>query len=164
MFNMDFARMRGFRKSCSGDPMHPVRAPIVQCDGKIKLEVTGYEDTDEIIHSYASSCSLEAILARFANGDTSALNRYAGIYADVTDYPKNLAEAHQQLINAENAFNALPIDVKQKFGNDWRVWLSNADKPEWIEAMSSVLEIVKASPTPSDAASQNSSEVVSVNN
>lgn len=154
MFNMDFARKRGHVKSCPGDKMHPVRSPIVQNDGTIKLEVTGYEDTDEIIDSYAASCSLEAILARFAAGDSTALNRYAPIYADVSEYPKTLAEAQQQLINAENAFNALPVEVKQKFGNDWHVWLSNADKPEWLDAMSSVLEIVKPSPEPSEPASQ----------
>lgn len=138
MRNLYFSHKRGFKATCPGDPMHPIRDVIVQPDGSVELEVIDYENTDVIIDSFASSCSLENILARFANGDTSALNRYQPIYMDVSEFPKTLAESQQQLINAENAFNALPVEVKQKFGSDWRLWLSQSGSEEWYNIMAPV--------------------------
>lgn len=138
MRNTYFSQKRGFQPTCHGDPMHPIRDAVVQKDGTVKLEIVDYEDTDKIIDSFAESCSIEAILARFANGDFSALNRYQPIYLDVSDYPKTLAESQQQLINAENAFNALPVDVKQQFGSDWRLWLSQSGSEDWYKIMAPV--------------------------
>lgn len=134
-----FANTRGRFYTCPGTNIHIVFSPEIQKDGSIILVEIGKEDTDEIIQSYADSVSLEAILARFVNGDVSALNRYQPIYADMTNAPKNLAESLQLFINAEKAFNALPADVKKEFNNSYTEWIFSSQNPEWAEKMSSVI-------------------------
>lgn len=139
MRNNEIAIKRGRVLADPGDPMHKVFSPEMQEDGTIKLVQTGVENTDEIIQSYYESTTLEAILTRFAAGDTSALNRYEPIYADVTKQPKTLAEALQTVINSRNAFDALPVEVKQRFDNDYNKWLATAGTEKWFEIMKPVL-------------------------
>lgn len=139
MRNNDLAIKRG-RYNCNpGSPVHVVLGPELQDDGTIKLSKIGEENTDEIIASYYESTTLECILAKFANGDLSALNRYQPIYMDVTNAPKTLAEAQQKLIYMENAFLALPSEVKEQFGNNFNVWISKAGTEEWMKHMSKVM-------------------------
>lgn len=139
MRNNDLAIKRG-RFFCNpGSPVHIVLGPELLEDGTIKLSKIGEENTDEIIASYYESTTLECILSKFANGDLSALNRYQPIYMDVTTAPKTLAEAQQKLINMENAFLALPSEVKEQFGNSFNVWISKAGSEEWMKHMSKVM-------------------------
>ena len=138
MRNNDIAIKRGRICADPGDPMHKVFAPEMLEDGTIKLVQTGVENTDEIIQSYYESTTLESILSRFAAGDTSALNRYEPIYVDVTQQPKTLAEALQTVINSRNAFDALPVQVKQQFDNDYNKWLATAGTEKWYEVMKPV--------------------------
>lgn len=139
MRNTDYAAKRGRFISDAGSPIHAVLSPELQKDGSLRLVKIGEENTDEIIASYYESTTLECVLARFANGDLSALNRYEPIYMDVTSAPKTLAEAQQKIINAEYAFNALPADVKESFGNNFNVWLSEAGSDPWLQKMNSIL-------------------------
>lgn len=139
MRNNFFGRRRGRFTSCPGNFNHPVRAPRVQKDGTIVLEIVSYENTDDIIEAQRGSTELTAILARYANGDLSVLNKYQGIYTDCTQAPKTLAEAMQSLINAEMAFGALPVDIKRQFDSDWRKWLSSAGSDDWINAMKPII-------------------------
>lgn len=140
MRNNCVAISRGRFFSSSGSPIHSVYSPKIQEDGSIRLEKVGEENTDEIIESYAASCSLESILARFNSGDTSALNRYHPVYTDLTDVPTTLAGCMQLMIDAENAFNSLPVGIKQEFNNNWREWTASAGSEAWYSAMQPVIE------------------------
>lgn len=139
MRNNAVAVSRGRFITCPGDPIHIVYNPELQKDGSIKLVEFAKENTDEIIHSFYESTTLEVILSRFANGDTSALNRYQPIYADLTQAPKTLAEALQTITNSRSAFEHLPVEVKQQFDNDFNKWLMSAGTPAWMSAMQVVM-------------------------
>lgn len=141
MRNNEYSTKRGRMISDPGSPIHVVLSPELQKDGTLKLVPTGKENTDEIIASYYESTTLECILARFANGDMSALNRYQPIYMDITQMPKTLAEAQQKVINAEYAFQALPANVKEQFGNNFNVWLAQAGTEEWMSKMADIFTL-----------------------
>lgn len=122
-----------------GSPVHEVYTPSVRSDGSIDLKVSGQEDTDAIIHSYRESTDLKTLLARFANGDTSALNKYQPFYADVSAVPRDHRSALEAVLNAEAAFTALPVSIKEQFDNDWRKWLAQAGTESWFAAMDDLI-------------------------
>lgn len=138
MRNNKVAISRGRYITCSGDPIHDQYSPEMQEDGQIVLVKVAEENTDEMIQSFYESTTLESILSRFAQGDASALNKYEPIYMDVTQQPKNLAEALQKIINSRSAFDALPTKVKNAFGNDFNRWLASAGTMEWYNEMKEV--------------------------
>lgn len=147
MRNNDVALMRG-RFTCSpGTNIHQLYSPKLMDDGTIQLIECGTEDTDEIIQSYYESTTLEVILKKFTNGDLSALNRYQPIYMDVTKGPHNLAQAMQLMIDAETAFDALPVDIKNKFDNNYRKWILTSQDKEWYEKMAPVMSTISQSET-----------------
>lgn len=139
MRNTTIAASRGRFITDAGSPIHQLYSSELQPDGDIKLIPTGTENTDEIIQSYYESTTLECILSKFANGDMTALNRYQPIYMDVTKGPKNLAESMQLLIDAENAFAVLPVEIKQQFNNDFRNWILTSQDKEWAEKMAPII-------------------------
>lgn len=110
-------------------------------DGSIALIENGYIDTDQMIESHRQSVELSTLIARYNNGDLSALNQVNGFYADVANAPKTLPEALQIVFNAESAFNQLPVDVKKEFGSDWRQWLADAGTDEWNKVMEKVADV-----------------------
>lgn len=126
---------RGRFHASSGTNQKFVYDPKVMEDGTIRLSPSGTINTDEHIEAQRASTELSVIISKFLSGDSSVLNRYAPVYADLTDGPKNLAEAMQSLINAERAFDALSVDIKRQFGSDWRVWLAQAGSETWLNAM-----------------------------
>lgn len=134
MRNNVFAAERGRFCCSSGSPVKPEFSPVVRDDGVIELVQTGEINTDEIIESYAQSCSLESILNRFKNGDQAALNVKVPMYLDLTQFPKTYAEILQLGIDAENRFNALPADVKREWNNNWREWLAQTGSEKWFKS------------------------------
>lgn len=84
-------------------------------NGKRELKKTGEYNLYAEIQSYKDSCSIDYILARFTNGDESALSRVQGIYGDFTSMPTTLAELSQRVIDAENLFNNLPLDMRREY-------------------------------------------------
>lgn len=119
--------------SCAGSPVRTVYEPVLNDDGSIDLVAAGVENTDEEIQSYAESCDLNIILAKYLNGDTSVLNRYSPMFGDFTNMPKTYAEALQKKIDAERMFSELPIEVRKKFDNDINKFYVQAGTEEWFE-------------------------------
>lgn len=140
----------------SGTSKKFIYDPMIMEDGTIRLSPSGTIDTDELIEAQRASTELSVIISKFLSGDESVLNRYAPVYADLTDGPKNLAEAMQSLINAERAFDALSVDIKRQFGSDWRVWLAQAGSEPWLSAMG-----IKVPEAVSDAAALPGEAIVS---
>ena len=138
MRQTDFARSRGRFLSSVGCTERLLYTPEMQSDGVIKLVVNGKQDIQEYIQSYYESTTLEAILTRFSNGDMSALNKYQPIYADISNAPHSLAEALQTINNSRSAFDALPVEVKRHFDNDFNRWLASAGSEEWFAGMASI--------------------------
>lgn len=98
-----------------------------QENGIIELEYAGDYDFYEEIQSHRESCELTSILRRFANGETDVLSRVQGMYGDFTSFPKSYAELLNRLIEGKAMFEALPLEERQRFGNDFGLWLQSFD-------------------------------------
>lgn len=103
--------------------------------GHKKLECTGTKNIYDEIQSYADECDIKLIVARAAAGDTEALNQRQGMYADITDTPKTLAEAQNMIIKLSNEFDALPPEIRAKFDNSKEVFVNQYGTNQWAESM-----------------------------
>ena len=65
------------------------------------------------------------ILDRYNAGDLTALNKVQGAYGDFTNTPTTLAEAQQKLIDAENLFMSLPLEVRKEFNHSTSEFLAS---------------------------------------
>ena len=76
-----------------GNPEKILYTPKFAEDGSMELIEAGKDNLYDYIQSFRDSVDLNVILARFSNGEVDALSKAQGFYADVTDFPKNMAEA-----------------------------------------------------------------------
>lgn len=109
--------------------------PRVDEKGRLTLEVGGDYNTDAFIQSWKDSTDMAYILSRLAAGDKSVLGQSSAVYGDLTVAPKTLAEALQLRIDANNAFDRLPDDVKLKFDNDPSEFFRLSGSAEWMEKL-----------------------------
>jgi hypothetical protein len=121
--------------ACAGSPVRTVYGGRYDANGRVVLEKKGEEDFYGYIQSFKDSVDINVILARFTNGDTEALSRAQGFYADVTDFPSNMADALNRINECEEMFKALPLDVRQKFDCSFEQFLSQSGSAEWLEKM-----------------------------
>lgn len=110
--------------------------------GQKVLVQTGETDLYSIIQESLEETKIENILKRVAIGDNSVL-RPEGIYADLTEAPKNLLEARQQMQQLENTWNDLPIETKRKYNFDVEQFIANAGNENWLRDMG----LLKEKPT-----------------
>lgn len=119
----------------SGSPIVQQFDSKIEDDGSITLIPSGKDDWYGKIQSFADSVDINTILKRCAVGDDSALNRVQGFYADVTGMPKNNAELLQMVIDGQKNFEQLPLEIRQRFDNDFNKFFATMDQPEWFEKM-----------------------------
>lgn len=131
---------------CSGSRVKQLYAGRYDADGRVVLEEKGTEDLYGYIQSFADSVDINVILARFSNGDTEALSRSQGFYADVTDFPSTMAEALNKINEFEEMFKSLPLEVRQKFDCSFEQFLSQSGTDDWLEKMGMVEHSVVADP------------------
>lgn len=120
---------------CAGSRVKQLYAGRYDANGRVVLEEKGTEDLYAYIQSFADSVDINVILARFANGDTEALSRAQGFYADVTDFPPNMADALNRINQAEEMFKSLPLEVRQKFDCSFEQFLSQSGTEDWFSKM-----------------------------
>lgn len=99
------------------------------------LTCVGQHDIYPDIQSYADECKIETIIARAAAGDVNALNARQAYYADVTDTPRDLAEAQNQILKLKNGFDTLPTEIKEKFDNSIEQFVMTFGTDEWNSKM-----------------------------
>lgn len=116
MFQTQYDRIgeRGV-PSAPGSGMKDTYKMHVDEDGKRELRKSGEYNLYAEIQSYKDSVSIDYILSRFVNGDETALSRAQGIYGDFTEMPKTMAELQQRVIDAEDLFNQLPLDIRKEY-------------------------------------------------
>lgn len=117
----------------SGSNIEILYTPHVNEDGSIDLIESGKKDIQEEIQSYLESCDINVIISRVLNGESELLNQRKAMYGDFTNMPKTYAEMLQLQINSKQLFDALPIDVKEKFDNDVNKFFASAGTEEWID-------------------------------
>jgi hypothetical protein len=110
-----------------GSGMKPTFKMHVDENGKRELRKNGEYNLYAEIQSYKDSVSIDYILARFMNGDDSALSRAQGIYGDFSEMPTTLAELQQRVIDAEDLFNSLPIDIRAQYNHSASEFFAQLD-------------------------------------
>lgn len=118
-----------------GSPYKPIYSASLTKDGHIELKVVGQDNIQEYIDSFADETDINWILARCTAGDTSVLSKRQGSYGDFVDVPKNYHEFMQKLLDGQEFFDSLPVDLKNKFDNSFEVWMTTIGSKEWFEAM-----------------------------
>lgn len=131
---------------CSGSRVKQLYTGRYDANGRVVLEEKGTEDLYAYIQSFADSVDINVILARFSNGDTEALSRAQGFYADVTNFPSNMADALNRINECEEMFRSLPLEVRQKFDCSFEQFLSQSGTDDWLEKMGMVEHSVVAAP------------------
>lgn len=115
------------------DKIIPTYGKQIDKDGNINIVETGKTNIYEKIQASRDETLVYNILDRFNNGDVNALNQRQGTYGDFTDMPKTLAEAQQALIDAENYFYSLPLDVRKEFNHSVSDFLACASQNKLSE-------------------------------
>lgn len=122
------------RCSCCGNRMEPHYVERYDETGHPYLVKDGETNVYEIIQSHKEECDINLMLQRYAAGDTSVMRQDAK-YIDTSNLPTTIHE-YFNLMNAQREkFDALPIAIKEKFGNSFEVWASTSGTGEWLEKM-----------------------------
>lgn len=98
-----------------GSPIKPIYGLEVDKFGVTQLVEKGQENLYDYIQSHADSVDIHKILERFQNGDVDALNKYQGYYGDITEMPTTFADILNTVTKAEDLFNSLPVETREKF-------------------------------------------------
>lgn len=130
-----------------GSPDVPIYSPSVDNEGHIVLEEIGVKNLPEYIDSFRESCDINNLVARFNAGDVTALSRTQGAFFDATALPHTYAEMLNTVINAEQTFNSLPLEIREKFDNSYVKWLSMMDDAEQFALL---MGVSKETPDASD--------------
>lgn len=117
MFATQFTRQGERQLSEVGSGMKDTYKMHVDDDGKRELRKSGEFNQYAEIQSYKDSVSIDYILSRFVNGDETALSRAQGIYGDFTEMPKTMAELQQRIIDAEDLFYQLPLEIRAEYNH-----------------------------------------------
>lgn len=123
-FPTAFSRRGRFHSAAGSRKQPQYKMTVNKETGAHELKQKGEIDLYAQIQSYKDSTDVNYILARFARGDVSALSKIQGTYGDFTEMPKTLAELSQRVIDAENLFYSLPLDVRQKFDHNPSMFFS----------------------------------------
>lgn len=118
-----------------GSPEKTIYGSKLDKNGDIVLFVKGKENIYDLIQSNADSVDINIMLKKFVAGDTNALNNKEAMYMDITSMPESRFEAINMINNAKWSFEELPVEIKQKFDNNFEKWLSNAQSTDWFEKM-----------------------------
>ena len=105
-------------------------APVYEL-AKGQLKKVGEKDVYAEIQSHAESCDIKIMIARLQSGDTSMIRNVS--YMDITDMPKNLAEAYQMVNQATADFNNLPLEVRREYEFNPENYIHDLGTDHWKE-------------------------------
>lgn len=91
---------------------------------KVLVKADTYTDVYSRIQADKDSVDINVLMQRFALGDTEALDIKKGFYLDTRDMPKNIHEVFAMGLEAEQYFEGLPVELKEKFDNSHSVFFT----------------------------------------
>ena len=116
--NDRFVHACGKRRFCpSGERKRPIFKRVSDSGCPAKLAKIGESDLQDFIQSFADECDVNRIVQRYANGDTTVLQRVQGMYTDVVGVPTDLTTAFETVNAARAYYDSLPAAVKREFGS-----------------------------------------------
>lgn len=111
-------------------------APELDKYGNKVIIEQGKEDLYAQIQSWRDECDINILMAKFTNGDKTALMKRVGAYLDISQIPDNFNDMLNLTTKAGFVFDSLPTDVKKVFGNNVNNFLANSTTEEFKEIMS----------------------------
>ncbi len=97
----------------------------------IKLRSVGTIDIQKAIQLEGPYSDLEYMLHKLKLGDTSVLTQKPSFFGDFSQLPKNPVDVINIVTSAKESFEALPVEKKREYNNDWRTWL--AQSMNWVD-------------------------------
>ena len=140
-----------------GNIMEPQYRERYDENGNAYLEKVGEINTYEKIQSYKDEVDPMSILARYAAGDTTVMAN-PGWYIDTSKLPANYIEWRNLMNEQKEKFETLPLEIKNKFNNNFDNWAATAGDPEWLEKMGIMPKNDAATQEPGTAASTKKEE------
>lgn len=114
-----------------GEELETTYGYEVDKKGLKQLVPNGQKNVWEKVQEYAEEVKLENVIARVTTGDTSML-RPDAIYQDITDAPKSMIEAMNQVHALEETYANLSNEAKQKYPTI-ESYVQAAGTAEWME-------------------------------
>lgn len=122
-----------------GETEHIEYSPKVLPNGIIELQPSGKTDINAFIEAQRESTDISYIIAQINAGNLDVLNQAKPLFGDFTEMPKTYAEALQLRIDAEKSFYSLPVEVRNKFDNDFNQYFASAGTEEWFSKVAPVM-------------------------
>lgn len=107
----------------------------IDVHGHKKLEKSGKTNVYDLIQESLEETKIENIIRRALGGDEGALATMHGVYIDVTDAPKSLAEMQQAVITATQEFEKLPVEIREKFNHSALQYVAEFGTEEWAKKL-----------------------------
>ena len=126
-----------------GSPVKPIYHGKVLSSGEIELVYDGDENIQEYIDSFEEETNIENIITRVNNGEIDLLNSAAGAYVDTVGMPRTYAEILQTVIDGQRTFEHLPVEIKERFGNDFNQWFAQMGNDDFMEKSGFVKPVEK---------------------
>lgn len=135
--------------SNTGSPIHITYGGSYDENGRVVLTEKGQENIYDYIQSFKDSVDLNVLIARYNNGDVSALSKVQGVYMDVTEFPTNYAEALNRMEILKDYFMSLPVEIRSKFNHSFSEFLAASHSSEFHDMMGwkSISDVDDAAPT-----------------
>lgn len=128
------------------DPGDPVKIEyqLRIVDNSEEIVETGKTNLYEYIQSHADSVDITKILERCALiQDYSMLNRMPAEFMDVSEMPGNLAEAYAHVQDAKNFFDRMPVNIKEKYQNNFVEFIADLGTERFKNNVSDFLDTIK---------------------
>lgn len=140
-------------RSATGERVVTEYQPVYDSRGVWHLEPSGKTDRYLEIQSYADSCDINIIMARYRNGETDVLQQVQGTYGDFSNIPTNYAELMNAKLEAERLFMSLAADVREKYNNSVEQFMAEIGTKEGLEKLGAKFD-VSADPVTAPAPAQ----------
>lgn len=121
--------------TCSGRFEKPTYKAYYDPDGTLCLKEDGKVNTYEEIQSHKESTDIYAMIAKCKMlGTDEPIKQRQGFYGDFVGSPQTLSEALNLVERGKEEFMSLPLEVREKFGHDYKRYISTAGSPQWFAA------------------------------
>lgn len=125
----------------SGRREKPTYKAYYDVDGTLCLKEDGKINTYDEIQSHKESCDIYAVIAKCKLlGSDEPLKQRQGFYGDFVGSPKSLSEALNLVERGKEEFMSLPLEVREKFGHDYKKYISTAGSSAWYANVGSLFE------------------------
>lgn len=120
----------------AGSGIKDEMAPVLDRYGNRVIKKKGEIDLYSLIQAYRDECDINILMAKFINGDRTAIMQRVGAYLDLSAIPDNFNDMLNLTTTAQSVFDSLPIEIKEAFGNNVNNFLANSQTKEFNEILS----------------------------